>query len=479
MPLIFEVKKILDNNTNIHPIRHDMIDSVVSWLYETIKFYYFDEPYELIDVENIYLSMATKVIYIDSKNKPIVHIDYYKEKKRCVKKNKFLDKKLKLMANTLNYLMNLPQPAQRTLQWYVARDRIITASDGATAMGEDHHRHVFQFIMKKLNLEPPFEECDATFHGKKYETIANLIYEYRNDVQVLEFGLLLHPTIDILGASPDGICNIISRNGKKFVVIGGRMVEIKCPVSREIKSEGKIDGEQCPHGYWIQVQLQLECCDLEECDFWQCKLEEYKSRDSYLKDTAKQNPLVSNETQLERGCFLQFMPTDRTDFKNEYEGKFKYPPQVNMTIHELDAWVLANKESFEEDDKTYVFDRIVWWRLGKAACCLIKRDKVWFKSALLKLQKTWSYVVYFRNNEDKKNLWNEYITKQRFRRNKEIMEIADKLMNDNKRGSYAQRLKDELSKIDINKLPKKQPKVFLKSTNDIDFSNMLNNDDSD
>ena len=35
---------------------------------------------------------------------------------------------------------------------------------------------------------------------------------------------------------------------------------------------GEIDGEICPHYYWVQVQVQLECCDLEEFDFWQCSI---------------------------------------------------------------------------------------------------------------------------------------------------------------------------------------------------------------
>ena len=65
----------------------------------------------------------------------------------------------------------------------------------------------------------------------------------------------------------------------------GRMLEIKCPYSRKIKTKGKIDNGICPHYYWTQVQQQLECADLESCDFWQCKLFEYNNRMEWLNDT--------------------------------------------------------------------------------------------------------------------------------------------------------------------------------------------------
>ena len=42
------------------------------------------------------------------------------------------------------------------------------------------------------------------------------------------------------------------------------MLEIKCPPIRKFTTE-------VPEHYWIQMQGQLETCDLEECDFLQVK----------------------------------------------------------------------------------------------------------------------------------------------------------------------------------------------------------------
>jgi hypothetical protein len=55
-----------------------------------------------------------------------------------------------------------------------------------------------------------------------------------------------------LGGSPDGVTE------------SGKLVEIKCPMMREIKAE-------VPEHYMPQLQLCMEILDLETCDFIQYK----------------------------------------------------------------------------------------------------------------------------------------------------------------------------------------------------------------
>jgi hypothetical protein len=69
----------------------------------------------------------------------------------------------------------------------------------------------------------------------------------------LEFGLIIHRDYPWLAASPDGI------------TLNGQMIEIKCPMHREI-----IPGH-CPHHYLPQIQVQLEVAGLESCAFVQWK----------------------------------------------------------------------------------------------------------------------------------------------------------------------------------------------------------------
>ena len=80
-----------------------------------------------------------------------------------------------------------------------------------------------------------------------------MYYEYINNTKVNEFGCIKHTKHDFLAASPDGIVCDMSSN------LYGRMLEIKNVVSRTITG-AKME-------YWIQMQLQMEVCDLNECDF--------------------------------------------------------------------------------------------------------------------------------------------------------------------------------------------------------------------
>jgi putative phage-type endonuclease len=149
--------------------------------------------------------------------------------------------------------MTLEVIEQRTPEWYALRKQMITASDWATALGKSKNQGKRNLILKKCDRGVPFTGNVYTQWGQKYEPVANRIYELRQGVKVHEFGVLRHPKYYFLGASPDGITP------------DGIMLEIKCPPLRVI--DGKV-----PVGYMIQVQGQLEICDLEYCDFFNVNL---------------------------------------------------------------------------------------------------------------------------------------------------------------------------------------------------------------
>lgn len=127
------------------------------------------------------------------------------------------------------------------------RSNMLTASDWGTVLGENHYSNSNEVLKKKCG-DDNFVTNAAMMWGNKYEEVAVLIYKHRNNVEVLDFGCLRHPSIPFLGASPDGITPY------------GIMLEIKCPTSR------KITGIP-PRYYWCQVQGQLEVCELDRCDF--------------------------------------------------------------------------------------------------------------------------------------------------------------------------------------------------------------------
>lgn len=344
------------------------------------------------------------------------------------------------MAKQFDILRAIKLPEQRTKEWYEMRSTKITASDGGTVLGMNKYESQYSFILKKLGIIP-FKSNAACYHGKKYEDVATMIYEYRMNVTTDEFGLIGHPTYSFLGASPDRICNHYKYDKKHKSKYVGRMLEIKCPTSRKIDTESLEINDVCPIYYWIQVQLQLECCDLEECDFWQCEIKEYNDREDFISDTNPYEPYRSLETNLEKGCVIQLLPktcmknlTDDNYFETIYENaKFIYPPKTEMSPLECDLWISETLSSLNTSEKynEYFLDQVIYWKLIKSRNILIKRDREWFHYNLPKLKQVWNYVLFLQENEDKLHLFNDFIQSRKIKKNKEIMNVMDQIFNVN------------------------------------------------
>tara|TARA_B110000858_G_C17806145_1_gene478052 strand:- start:532 stop:2634 length:2103 start_codon:yes stop_codon:yes gene_type:complete len=151
------------------------------------------------------------------------------------------------------------QIKQRTPEWYTLRKKMITASNVAAVLGYNPYDSKVSIIKKKVNDTSISNAAMA--HGVKYEPLAIAEYEKMNKCTVEDVGLLIHPTYEWLGASPDG-----------FIISTDKLLEIKCVYTRDIHI--------VPYYYWIQVQIQLEVCNKEECDFLQCKFEDGELIDS-------------------------------------------------------------------------------------------------------------------------------------------------------------------------------------------------------
>lgn len=384
-----------------------------------------------------------------------------------------LDEVQQKMVMHFNNLRAIVSPDQRSEEWYKMRSDKITASDGGQVLGQNKYDQQFNFILKKT-IGSSFKSNEACYHGKKFEQIATNIYEYRMNVRVDSFGLLAHPTIDFLGASPDGICNMFKYDGKHLSKYVGRMLEIKCPLVRKIIKSGDIINNICPIYYWIQVQLQLECCDLDECDFWQCDIREYNNREEFIIDTDQQFQFRSKTYGLEKGCLIQLMPNK---MKNEPKGQkyneimyeeaiFLYPPKIEMDLMECDKWVNETVMNFGKNPQynSYYIDRIIYWHLKDSHCVTINRDKGWFIDNLPKLKKMWDYVIFFRNNKDKLDLLQEYINSLSFKKNKDIMDVIEKLsdINSPKYKEYIRSIKTSIQ----NSKTKKEEK-YVKEDNDM------------
>lgn len=165
---------------------------------------------------------------------------------------------------------------QRSQEWLDLRGNLLTASDLATAIGLNPYEKPDGLLAKKCGAARPWAGNEATAHGTRLEPMVRDLYDMRHGQISHEIGLVQHPVHKFLGGSPDGITE------------SGRLLEIKCPLSRKIKPE-------VPGYYLPQIQLLLEIMDLEVCDFLQYK-------------EGPPEEFVVVEVQRDREWFAHYLP---------------------------------------------------------------------------------------------------------------------------------------------------------------------------
>ena len=183
------------------------------------------------------------------------------------------------IRNKLEILKNIPQPQQKSLDWYHFRYNLISASNLWKIFGTESQKNSLIYEKcKPLDLSrceiQNYSSSGPMHWGVKYEPVTILIYEDMYKTKVEEFGCIQHPEYNFIGASPDGL-NIDETNNKF-----GKMLEIKNIVNREITGIPKTE-------YWIQTQIQMETCDLNECDFVETRFKEIEKEDEFYNLSTK------------------------------------------------------------------------------------------------------------------------------------------------------------------------------------------------
>jgi putative phage-type endonuclease len=287
-------------------------------------------------------------------------------------KNDLLDETvINKIEKKIDLLRSVVQPVQRTPEWYAFRWNLITASNAYKAL--DSQASINQLIYEKCQPIKTFEDNDseikmvntntAMHWGQKYEPLSVMIYEDMYKSQVEDFGCIQHQLYKFLGASPDGII-IKSETGRY-----GRMLEIKNPVSREITGIPKKE-------YWVQMQLQMEVCNLDECDFLETKFVEYPDYNSYKNDTS--NPLYF-------GTIIYFHKKDGTPF-------YVYQPLNLKSSEEIEKWEHEMLEKYQLEQYDYIFLKFIYWKLDNLSCVLVLRNCEWFKNNIGQIEKVWKII---------------------------------------------------------------------------------------
>ena len=187
--------------------------------------------------------------------------------------------------------------------------------------------------------------------GNKYEYLTSCIYEEKNKTTISSFGCIAHPTYSFLAASPDGI--VTGENNY------GRMIEIKNVVSREITGIPKKD-------YYIQMQLQMEVCDLEECDFVETKFIEFDTESDFNADTTSKKGVILVFINADQEFVYKYMPFDECDY---------------------DSWI---DTTLSETNMTWF--KNIYWKLEVYSCVLVKRQRDWFTSVVPEFISIWETI---------------------------------------------------------------------------------------
>lgn len=176
---------------------------------------------------------------------------------------------------------------QRTLEWYRARLGYITGSQVGALMKSSRSKdkifsdtaltYLYQLAGER-SLNPEMVKDDELFSfyidqtssqskamrfGSEQEENARTMYISVTNRDVTEVGLCVHPTIDYLASSPDGITLDKGKMG---------CIEIKCPT---LSTFGKYVAEvhdndslkKVNPDYFYQCQNHMVCTDATFCDF--------------------------------------------------------------------------------------------------------------------------------------------------------------------------------------------------------------------
>lgn len=150
---------------------------------------------------------------------------------------------------------------QRSPEWFAARIGKVTASRVADVMartktgyGAGRANYMAELICERLTGQQGDGFSNAAMEwGTATEPQARNAYAFLTDTDVVEVGFVEHPSIPMLGASPDGLVGNIG------------LVEIKCPnTATHINT---LLSETVPEKYRLQMHVQMMCAGREWCDF--------------------------------------------------------------------------------------------------------------------------------------------------------------------------------------------------------------------
>lgn len=276
----------------------------------------------------------------------------------------------------IGYFNNMPKYDQKSENWLKQRYDYLTASTIYSALGLAGPKAKYNLLQSKIlkTSVGGFTGNIATHWGNKYEPVANSSYSKRNNnIKIHEFGMITNYKYPFLGVSPDGITD------------DGKMLEIKCPFSRNI--DGKIKPE-----YYHQMQEQMYVCDFKICDFLECKIVEL-TEDNF-KITLKNN-LFYNDF----GIVISYIDIDDpTNIKYKYSGLCD---KDVLNWHQNIINDMTTQQSPISSVSKEIYIQSTYYIIETYAVQEVKRDESWMTKYYTILEEFWNEVLLGRLNPEK------------------------------------------------------------------------------
>jgi len=333
------------------------------------------EPDDNVQIEQ-WLDAADKLAYsfefTDNEQEYVDRIiEIYKEQYITqIAQNKLQVSPLLPSKEFLDELVNRKQIEQRTPEWYKQMNTILSASELGSLFGSARARA--QLVVSKTVPRPARNQPLATHSdsmtafdwGIRFEPVVKQIYQHKYGTTLKELGRLIHPTYTKCSASPDGLIYDCPKSERT-----GRLVEIKCPVTREI--DGNI-----PKDYYAQIQMQLHVTRLKTCDYVEAV---FSSK--YNKTPERIGPNLYN------GYIAVIRYPEISDATQNQEFYYIYSP-VNVDAD----WTPEIKENEE-------IVEITPWRLNHWHEQIVTRSEEWWTSIKPMIDLFWEDVEKARRGE--------------------------------------------------------------------------------
>lgn len=246
---------------------------------------------------------------------------------------------------------------QRTDAWHAKRSTMLTASEIWKGLKDASPAARHELVMSKLVPRVYSEGAGARalVWGTRFEPVAKSIYcKLQGNIEIVDTTCVPHPKCNFLGASPDGI--IITKDVEDFRY--GKLVEFKCPISRIFSSETPV-----PIAYYHQMQLQMECTELDECEYIEMGFKDM-SYSPWMDSTA------------EFKSFFAVSDDDKEVLYKDIDDKRDVP-----------TW---RREVLKEDGDRW---NIIYWVLNLWRAKTIEHDKNWLSDNIGSLQSVWDEVT--------------------------------------------------------------------------------------